>query len=95
LVRCHAERIEPPRLVDRARTTPHPLASFLQKIRLDDTPRIHRKDYIYLDGWSGTPFTEVYQRLSRDPGWRVHTLPTGHNVAAEAPEALVQILLEE
>ncbi|WP_405164355.1 alpha/beta hydrolase [Nocardia sp. NBC_01499] len=86
--------VAPPLGLD-ARTTPHPLASFLQKIRLDSTPQIPRKDYIYLDGWSGTPFAEVYQRLRDDSDWHVHTLPTGHNVAAEAPEALVEILLAE
>ncbi|MEU7143487.1 alpha/beta hydrolase [Nocardia sp. NPDC046473] len=76
------------------RTTAHPLASFLQKIQLDGPPQVERKDYIYLSGWPDTPFTEVYQRLSGDPGWHVHTLPTGHNVAAEAPEAFVRILEE-
>ncbi|MFI6041680.1 alpha/beta fold hydrolase [Nocardia sp. NPDC051321] len=77
------------------RTTPHPLASFLQQIQLDTPPQAQRKDYIYLDGWSGTPFTDVYQRLCRDPDWHVHTLPIGHDVVADAPEALVQILLAE
>jgi len=83
----------PSRLVD-ARTAPHPLASFLQKIRLESTPQAERRDYIYLTGWADTPFTEVYQRLRHDPDWRVHTLPTGHNVVREAPEPLVQILME-
>lgn len=83
----------PPRLVD-ARTAPHPLASLLQKIRLENEPRVQRKDYIYLTGWDATPFTEVYRRLRRDPDWHVHTLPTGHNVVREAPEPLVRILME-
>jgi pimeloyl-ACP methyl ester carboxylesterase len=78
----------PPRLDVRA--TPHPLASFLQKLRLDSAPDVGRRDYIYLNGWSGSPFTEVYQRLRHDPGWRVHTLPAGHDVAGAAPGRLVQ-----
>ncbi|WP_067663542.1 alpha/beta fold hydrolase [Nocardia miyunensis] len=77
------------------RATSHPLASFLQRIRLDgrareDIPR----EYIYLSGWEGTPFTEVYERLRDDPKWRTHTLPTGHNVVAEAPEEYRELLLD-
>lgn len=86
--------VAPPPGLD-PRTTPHPLASFLQKIQLAGEPQVDRRDYVYLDGWSGTPFTEVYQRLRHDPDWRVHSLPTGHNVAREAPERFVKILLEE
>jgi pimeloyl-ACP methyl ester carboxylesterase len=86
--------VPPPSRLD-ARVTPHPLASFLQKLRLDSAPQADRRDYIYLSGWSGTPFTEVYQRLHHDPCWHVHTLPTGHDIAGAAPERLVQILLDE
>lgn len=86
--------VRPPLGLD-PRTTPHPLATFLQRIRLDAAPQVEHKDYIYLDGWPDTPFTQVHQRLRDDPDWHVHTLPTGHNVAAEAPEEFVRILLEE
>ncbi|HEU5427203.1 MAG TPA: alpha/beta hydrolase [Actinocrinis sp.] len=85
--------VPPPPHLD-ARTAAHPLASFLQKIRLESPPQVERRDYIYLTGWAATPFTEVYQRLRRDPHWRVHTLPSGHNVAREAPEPFVRILTE-
>ncbi|MCU1641424.1 MAG: hypothetical protein JWN03_1699 [Nocardia sp.] len=86
--------VEPPPGPD-TRRTPHPLGSFLQKIRLTGPPKVDRKDYIYLSGWAGTPFTELYERLRHDPDWHVHTLPTAHNIVAEAPEALLRILLEE
>jgi hypothetical protein len=66
-----------------------------EEIRLDGPPQVHRRDSVSLGGWSCTPSAEVYQRLRRDPGWRVRTLPIGHNVAAAAPEALVRFLLEE
>jgi pimeloyl-ACP methyl ester carboxylesterase len=85
--------LPPPHLVD-ARTAPHPLATFLQKIRLESAPQVERRDYIYLTEWAATPFTEVYERLRDDPDWHVHTLPIGHNVARDAPEPLVQILME-
>jgi pimeloyl-ACP methyl ester carboxylesterase len=86
--------VPPPAHLD-ARTVPHPLASFLQKLRVQGAPPVERRDYIYLAGWAErSPFAEVYQRLRGDPDWRVHTLPTGHNVVREAPEQLVRILLE-
>jgi pimeloyl-ACP methyl ester carboxylesterase len=86
--------VPPPPGLD-PRTSPHPLASFLQRIRLDGEPRVDRRDYIYLDGWAGTPFAEVHRRLRDDPAWHVHSLPIGHNVARDAPEDLLRILLEE
>lgn len=92
--RADGHTVAPPPGLD-ARTTPHPLASFLQEIRLDGAPEVDRRDYVYLSGWSGSPFTEVQQRLRHDPDWRVHTLPVGHNVAGEAPERLVRILLDD
>jgi pimeloyl-ACP methyl ester carboxylesterase len=89
--------VQPPPGLD-PRTAPHPLGSFLQQIRLGNAPgaaQVERRDYIYLSGWAGTPFTEVYERLRHDPAWHVHTLPIGHSVAREAPEALVRILTAE
>jgi pimeloyl-ACP methyl ester carboxylesterase len=76
------------------RATAHPLASFMQKIRLTGTANgIERRDYIYLSGWDGSPFGEVYERLRTDPAWHVHSLPVSHNVLADAPEEWLGILL--
>lgn len=86
--------VQPPPGLD-PRTAPHPLAAFLQKIRLETTPQIARRDYIYLSGWADTPFTGVYERLRADPAWHVHTLPIGHAVAREAPEEFVKILMQD
>lgn len=87
-------RVEPPPGLD-PRATAHPLPSFLQRLRLSGAPsRVRRRDYIYLSGWQGSPFAEVYQRLSEDPAWHTHCLPTGHNVVAEAPDKLLEILFQ-
>jgi pimeloyl-ACP methyl ester carboxylesterase len=78
-----------------SRKAAHPLASFLQRIRLSGAPsRVRRRDFIYLSGWAGSPFTGVHEQLSRDPAWHTHTVPVGHNVMAEAPDALLEILLD-
>jgi pimeloyl-ACP methyl ester carboxylesterase len=82
----------PPGLDPRA--TPHPLASFVQRIRLGGAhERIARREFVYLSGWRGTPFAATYERLRRDPAWRVHTLHTGHDVMTQAPDRLVDILV--
>jgi pimeloyl-ACP methyl ester carboxylesterase len=76
--------------------TSHPIASLLQAISLSGRQNdVARRDYVYLSGWSGTPFTDVYERLRQDDGWRVHELPTGHNGMAEAPDELAAILLTD
>lgn len=81
----------PPRLDPRARA--HPLPSLLQRIRLSgDWERVRQRDFVYLTGWRGTPFTELYKRLLHDPCWRVYTLPTSHDAMREAPDELVEIM---
>jgi pimeloyl-ACP methyl ester carboxylesterase len=83
----------PPRLLD-SRATPHPLASFVQKIRLKGNPANRmRHYYIYLSNWNETPFTSTYERLRNDPTWNVFSLPFGHNIMAEAPDKLLELLL--
>jgi pimeloyl-ACP methyl ester carboxylesterase len=86
--------VEPPERL-RPRATSHPLASFLQSIRLTGSlDRFRRRDYIYLSGWPATPFTALYKRLSEDPAWHVHDIPVGHNVMAAAADDLASILLD-
>jgi pimeloyl-ACP methyl ester carboxylesterase len=85
--------VTPPASLD-PRTSAHPLAAFMQAIRLTGAwQRVRRRELIYLSGWSGTPFTELYRRLAADPEWITHTLPVSHNVMADAPDELTEILL--
>ncbi|MEV6042243.1 MULTISPECIES: alpha/beta fold hydrolase [Streptomyces] len=86
--------VQPPPGLD-PRTTAHPLASFLQRIVLggEGLDRVTTRDYVYLSGWSGTPFAGVYEKLSADPGWRTHVLESSHNVLRDAPDEFEQILL--
>ncbi|MEU8925890.1 alpha/beta hydrolase family protein [Kitasatospora sp. NPDC048545] len=78
------------------RRRPHPLASFLQRIRLTGAhDRIPRREFVYCAGWEDrTPFADLRTRLRADPGWRVHDLPTGHDAMHEDPEAVAAILLD-
>ena len=79
------------------RRRPHPLASFLQTIRLAGTPaHVPRREFIYCSGWEDrTPFADLRTRLLADPEWQVHDLPTGHDAMHEAPEAVAALLLDE
>ncbi|MFC5823996.1 alpha/beta fold hydrolase [Nonomuraea insulae] len=79
------------------RRRPHPLASFLQTIRLTGMlAQVPRREFVYCSGWEHrTPFAELRTRLQADPGWQVHDLPTGHDAMHEAPEAVAALLLGE
>jgi len=79
------------------RRRPHPLASFLQSIRLTGAlARVPRREFIYCCGWQDrTPFAELRTRLQTDPQWQVHDLPTGHDALHEAPDAVAALLLDE
>ncbi len=85
--------VPPPARLDR-RTTPHPLATFLQHLHLRNPSPQMRRAYIYLSGWPETPFAPVYERLRAAPDWRTFDLPVGHNVVADAFDALLEILLQ-
>lgn len=78
------------------RTVAHPLASFVQKIRLTGArTEVARRDFVFCSGWDGTPFIDTRARLAADPRWHLHDLPTGHDVLHEAPEAVAGLLLGE
>ncbi|CAG6398871.1 alpha/beta fold hydrolase [Streptomyces cocklensis] len=86
--------VQPPEGGD-PRRRPHPLASFLQAIRLTGAvDRVPRREFVYCSGWEDrTPFAELRTRLRADPGWQVHDLPTRHDAMHEAPEAVAALLL--
>jgi pimeloyl-ACP methyl ester carboxylesterase len=82
----------PPDMDPRCR--PHPIGTFLQSINLSGRWReVPRKTFIGAHGWEGSPFLDLYQRLSDEPGWSTLAFDCGHNVARLKPEALTEILL--
>jgi pimeloyl-ACP methyl ester carboxylesterase len=84
----------PPNLDPRCR--PHPIGTFLQAIDLSGRWRqVARKSYIGAHGWEGSPFRDLYGRLSVDPEWKTFALDCGHNIARLEPEALTEILLAQ
>ena len=77
------------------RCRPHPIASFLQAIRLTgDWRKVRSKAYVAAFGWEGSPFIALYERLRLDPGWATHRVECAHDIPRLAPEALTKILFE-
>lgn len=76
------------------RARPHPLASFVQSIRLNDDsrPPAYGRTFISGGAWPGSPFLALTERLRHDPGWRVHEIPVGHNIARRDPHSLATLL---
>ena len=84
----------PPTLDPRCR--PHPIGTFLQSISLSRRWReVPRKTFIGAHGWEGSPFLDLYRRLSGEPEWSTFAFDCGHNVARLKPEALTEILLAQ
>lgn len=77
------------------RCRPHPIATFLQSIKLTGNWRnVRTKAFIAAFGWEGSPFVELYERLRLDPEWATHRLDCAHDIPRLAPEALTKILLQ-
>ncbi|WP_234312125.1 alpha/beta fold hydrolase [Streptomyces griseus] len=75
------------------RARPHPLASFIQSIKLHGTPNgALGRTFISGGAWPGSPFLPLTQRLRNDPDWQVHDIPVGHNIARRDPHKLAATL---
>ena len=74
------------------RARPHPLPSFLQSVRLRGKAKSISRTYISGGPWPGSPFVALTERLRADPGWRVHDIPVGHNIARRDPHGLAAVL---
>lgn len=75
------------------RARPHPLASFVQSIRLGGTPGgTLGRTFISGGAWPGSPFVTLTERLRDDSDWRVHEIAAGHNIARRDPQALAAVL---
>lgn len=84
--------VRPPAHMD-PRCRPHPMASFLQKIRLTGRwKEVREKLYVYATGWSDSPFPPTVARLRKLADWRIEEMPTRHNIIAAAPDQFLTIL---
>ncbi|MDB5554452.1 MAG: Salicylate esterase [Rhizobium sp.] len=75
------------------KATPQPTGTFTQKLRLTGAyERIPKKTYILATGWDG--FGKTADKYRDAPGWTVREIATGHDVAIDAPDELVGMLVE-
>ena len=75
--------------------TPQPLGVSLQPIILTGArERIGKRAYIRTRGTANTFFDRYYSELNSTGRWRMYEEPCGHDMMVDAPERLVEILLE-
>ncbi|MFG2675468.1 alpha/beta fold hydrolase [Streptomyces sp. NPDC048445] len=76
------------------RARPHPLASFIQSVRLREDSGHTPPARTFISGgvWPDSPFLTLTERLRNDSAWRVHELPVGHNIARHDPHGLAAVL---
>jgi pimeloyl-ACP methyl ester carboxylesterase len=79
--------------VDR-RAYPQALATFECPILLSDAPNNLNKHYILADNWDPSPFRYFAKKVESLPGWKRSTMPCGHNIMIDMPEALAAMLLD-
>jgi pimeloyl-ACP methyl ester carboxylesterase len=80
--------------VDR-QTVPHPIACFEQRINLTGAVNtIAKRVYIRAADYPLTAYETIAEHLRNDVAWRVHTVPSGHDVMIDIPETLAKLLIE-
>lgn len=83
----------PPGVDPRARA--HPLATFLQPIKLGaEAYAVPNKIYALCAADVGSPFYGIRDRLAPDPAWTTRELACGHDLMNEAPELALQLILD-
>lgn len=82
----------------RPRLRPHPLATKLQTLTYSEKAfSAPVKVFVFAEKYFGvpgqvSPFKRISERLAQDPAWQVEIWPYGHDLVAEAPERLVELI---
>lgn len=83
----------PPGVDPRARA--HPLATFLQPVRLSASAYdVPNKVYGLCADDAGSPFHAIHDRVAGQPGWVTRRLACGHDFMNQAPELGLSLILE-
>lgn len=74
-----------------AKATPQPTGTFTERLRVTGAyERIPRKLFVQATGWDG--FGDTARRLETSPGWVVHRIACGHDIAIDRPRELAALL---
>jgi pimeloyl-ACP methyl ester carboxylesterase len=78
-----------------ARARPHPLGTLVQRIRLTGAWRqVRVKHYVAATAWPGpSPFAATTRRVRDDLEFTVHQWDVRHNVLAEGPDRVLDLLV--
>jgi pimeloyl-ACP methyl ester carboxylesterase len=76
--------------VDR-QCTPQPLATFQQRLRLDNAFPAGKVTHILATGYEHSPFPPFHE-LAKAKGWKTLTIDCGHDVMLDRPAELVAML---
>ncbi len=72
----------------------HPLLTLTEAVQLTgEEKKIPRHVYIFAGEWQPTPFPRFRDKVKGDPQWELHEVGGGHNVMADQPEKLLEIVL--
>lgn len=83
----------PPGVDPRARA--HPLASFLQPVRLGEAAyAVPNKVYALCGSDLGSPFFAIRDRVAAIPEWNTCELACGHDFMNQAPELALKLILD-
>ena len=75
-----------------AKATPHPTGSLTEKLHVTGAyQRLPKKTFVQATGWE-SPFESTVARLQADPGWTIHKVACGHDIAIDRPDELTRIL---
>ena len=77
-----------------AHCTPHPIGSFIQKLRYTGREDLVRhRTYVLARGNPGN--LRFYDKVKGQPGWKTVVVDCGHDVMVDEPVQLSRLLLEE
>jgi len=75
-------------------STPQPVATFQQPIRLSGQgAAVQPVTYILATDHPGSPFPPFFEK-AKEKGWKTLTIATGHDVSIDDPAGLTKILLD-
>lgn len=80
--------------VDR-RCVAQSLATFEMPVFLSGAhEKIARRTYILANGWDPSPYRYFARQCEGQPGWRVETVESSHDVMIDHPDVLARLLVE-
>jgi thioesterase domain-containing protein len=75
--------------------TPHPVACFIEKVKLGGQEQlVGSRTYVRCDGYQSVNYP-TYARLEHADGWKVRSLACNHDAMLDLPDGLTELLLAE